>query len=213
MGRREVSRWQQLFGSIYEVGIQGEVYVVRPLTEKEFRFLWGGAYSLEREARDFETEYATIKACILSPENLIERLDADDPTLPGGILSSLCEIIIEASNFSNTTIISDTLAQYRKEQESSTIDVLKNYILAAEIGYTLEELEEMTLEKICRLTAHAEQVTIFRHIQRQKAQFGDEPQVIEFLSKREALKRKVEREMAALQPQVEQLASSNMRRA
>ena len=211
-GEFDVSRWKQVYGSLIEVKVQGDIYIARPLTEKEYKSIWGGAYSLERGTRDFNLEYETVKNCVLFPENITEMLDSDSLTLPGGILNSLCGAILEVSDFSNTTTIDVLLKQYRQEIEVSTIDVLKNYILAAEIGYTLEELENMTMEKICKLTAHAEQVTIFRHIQRQKAQYGDEPQVIEFLSKREMLKRRVEREMAALQPEVDQLAAGNMRR-
>lgn len=208
----EVSLWKQQYGSVYRVITLGKEYIIRPLTEREYETIWGGAISLDALDREFDSTIDTVRNCVLFPKETVSELDSDDyNTLPGGLADCLCDAILQVSDFSNTSGIDIILGESRIEIES-TINVLKDYILAAEMGYSLDELENMTLDKICLLTAHAEQVTIFRHIQRQKAQYGESPQVIEFLSKQELLKRKLQREMDSLAPAVEALSQQGLQR-
>lgn len=203
-----VSRWKKIYGAIYEVGILDRKYIIRPLTESEFFELWGGAFSLERESRDFEATQTTVDYCVLYPDKVLDNIQDYEP---GGIVDALCSAILEVSNFSNNREIETLLNQYRLEV-AQTINIMKDYITAAGIGYSIKDLENLTLEKICELTAHAEQVVIFRQIQMQKALSGDQPHIIEFLTPKELKKRKIEQEMERLRPVVEQLAAQNLRR-
>jgi hypothetical protein len=203
-----ISRWKQIYGTIYNVGVLGKTYIVRPLTESEYTVLWGGASSLERDNRIFSATTGTVDAAVLDPTNVLELIEQEQ-NHPGGLVDALCSAILQVSQFGNNSVIDEKLKEYRSVTEI-TVNILKDYIIAAELGYTLIDLENMTLDKICELTAHAEQVTTFRQIQRQKALAGEEPHVIEFLTPKEVMKRKVEREMQALQPSVERIAQEQI---
>jgi hypothetical protein len=204
-----LSRWKDTYGAIYKVGILGNTYIIRPLTESEFKQLWGGASTLERENRNFISTTGTVESAVLDPSDVITQLENNQ--LPGGLADALCSAILQVSQFSNNDTIEKKLREYRSTTEE-VINILKDYIIAAELGYTLKDLENMTLDKICELTAHAEQVTTFKQIQRQKALSGESPHLIEFLTPKEMLKRRVEKQMQDLAPTVEQLANQQIRR-
>jgi hypothetical protein len=205
-----ISRWKETYGAIYRVGVLDKSYIIRPLTEIEFKYLWGGVSTLERENRNFVSTTGTVEIAVLDPTNIIKQLDENNN--PGGLADALCSAILQVSQFSDNDIIEKKISEYRISIEQTTTNVLKDYIIAADLGYTLKDLENMTLDKICELMAHAEQVTIFKQIQRQKALSGESPHIIEFLTPKEMMKRKVERQMQDLAPTVQQLASQQIRR-
>jgi hypothetical protein len=207
-----LTRWKQLYGAVYEVKVLDQLYFIRPLTENEFKILWGGAFSFEVEDRDIDSVLATIETALLQPSSLITLLEESPNNYRGGIPQALCTAILQISNYNDIDKIKSLLEENRELVQNSTLEVLKDYIITAEIGYTLKDLEDSTIDQICRLTAHAEQVTIFKQIQRQKANSGDEPHTIEFLTKSEITKRTLERQMADMTPMVEQIANNSMRR-
>lgn len=144
----QIAELKSLYGEIFAIPINNNLTVIfRALTFAEFDKL----ALTEDYVSIVESEDSIVKNALLYPDfSELEKLGA-------GVLSNLCEEIIEESAFFNVSKAMEKLEQARSHTEDVRF-TMKAFIIAAIPAYKPEELDAMTFLELANRVALAEQI-------------------------------------------------------
>jgi hypothetical protein len=147
--KEQLIEWKRCYGVIYQGEADGRDYCFRSLTVNEFNALSGGM--VDDLAEQVDAEDTIVSTCLLYPS--IEEYGS----WPAGLAASLVDAIMVNSGWGDEEEISNRFAKYRGEL-GSYLNQFKMLIVAAGLGYTWEELDDKSVDKLLELTAAANEV-------------------------------------------------------
>jgi hypothetical protein len=141
------------YSKIYVAYLDSREVVFRPLTLKEI-----SDFADHVEWSSAEAEEVIVRAAVVWPINF----DVVEGARPGHI-TALAENILEKSHFLNP-VSAQRIYDEEKEKALRAQEVMKCVILVAkpELGYEVEELDNMTYQEIAKISAMAEQILMIR---------------------------------------------------
>jgi hypothetical protein len=135
------------YDEVYQISTNGIDIVFRPLTYEEF-----DAFAISEEfTGNAETEDLIVEAVLLHPD--IKTLQETS----AGVITGVCEEVIEQSGFFNVRIASSKLEEAR-ERASDVRFIIKSFILSAIPSYHPDDLDKKTFKQLCDLIALSEQI-------------------------------------------------------
>lgn len=134
-------------GEVFEVTIGKVDYLFRALTINEFNRL----SKINELDEDFDLEEAAISMAALWPKDI--NLDRMKP----GEVFAFADQIFEQSGFTDIGVCLSYLEAGR-EKVQNAIEMMKVFILAAQLGYTYEQLEDFNFHQLADKVAIAEKI-------------------------------------------------------
>ena len=145
---RQIAELKSKHGQVFEIPIDSQNSVVfRALTFAEFDKL----ALTEDYISSIDSEDDIVKTALLYPK--FSELDK----LSAGIVSSLCEEIIEQSSFFDIAKASENLEAARQKQ-NDVRTLMKAFVIAAIPAYKPDELDQLTFHGLSELVSLAEQI-------------------------------------------------------
>lgn len=144
----DIVKLKTLYGEVFEIPIHGSLSVVfRALTFAEFDDL----AITEDYISAVDSEDNIVKQVLLYPDfSELENLGA-------GVVSTICEEIIEQSAFFNVSKAMEKLGQARGKKEDVRF-IMKAFVIAGIPAYKPEDLDDMTFLELSNKVALAEQI-------------------------------------------------------
>ena len=134
-------------GEVFEVTIGKVDYLFRALTIREFK-----RFSTANELdEDFDIEEAIIETATVWPENF--NLNKMKP----GEVYAFADQVLEQSGFTEIEVCLSYLEAGR-EKIQSAIEMMKVFVLAAQMGYSHRELEDFNFHQLADRVAMAEKI-------------------------------------------------------
>lgn len=158
---------REKYWNIYQSEINGEVFIWRELTRREFNRL------LRFFANDHEREEEVCKLCVLEPSNY------DYENGLAGTPSVLCgQILIESGFSAQPTGKIDKMLSYYREEMNNFQNQVSCVIHEAFPALNIEEIEDWPLEKTLWYFSRAEYKLQLRGIElvQQQQQENNQPQ-------------------------------------
>lgn len=140
---------KEKYGKVFSVPLSAKVECVfRPLTVSEYEKI-----ESDTSLSTTEIEDKIVSTCVFWPINF------DINNLQAGTITSLSDEILENSNFSDANVAQAALSAAREKANTIT-NIMKTAVLALNdvMGYTLDDLNNMTFEQLCDAVTLAEQI-------------------------------------------------------
>jgi len=147
--RDQLLAWKKQYGTVFHGFLADREYCFRPLTIGEFNAALGGRGAEDLGlAEQVEAEDEIVGACLLYPD--IEEYGS----WPVGLAATLAETIISASGWGEEDRIEEIFSQCQRSL-NTYVAQFKLLIITAEMGYSWEELDNVSMEKMVELAAAA----------------------------------------------------------
>lgn len=137
------------YGPIFSAQIRGSEVYFRELTFSEFDSIINIQNMEGNSAVD--SEDLIIKTAVVYPEDL--NVDK----LPAGIVTSLCQQILDISGFNSPKTAKQILDQ-KREDAAQVRSLMKAFVLTTIKGYTPEDLDDMTYSQLAEKVALSEKI-------------------------------------------------------
>lgn len=154
VSQQQLLKWKKEYGTIYQGGTEEYFYCFRPLTVNEYLVLAVDAEQFD-EADALEAEDLIVETCLLYPS-----LD-EYGSWPAGLAASLVEAIITSSGWGDEEDMVNRFSRYQEELQSF-LTQFKIVIMAAEMGYSWDELDDMSVDRIVELVASANEILVVK---------------------------------------------------
>jgi hypothetical protein len=147
----EIRQLKKKYKKVFTVTIGGEECIFRAITLGEFKEVTANNSGRWQVA---EAEDAIVELSLVSPSSL------NTDRLPAGVISSLAEQILEASQFDDDIDHLNSVLEDKRAEIESFHTAMMIFIIAAMPRYTIEDLEAKTFGELLSMLAMAE--AIFR---------------------------------------------------
>lgn len=137
------------YGPLYGTSVKGIDLLFRELTYAEF-----DKFILIQESNGYssaDSEDYILEKCIVYPENFNINI------IPAGAVSSIADLVLEASGFSSAKTAKRIL-ESKREKASEVRGLMKAFVLATINTYTPEDLDNMTYSMLAERVALAEKI-------------------------------------------------------
>jgi hypothetical protein len=159
LSSEDIAKLKTQYGEVFEISVNKTLSVIfRALTFAEFDNL----AITEDYISAVDSEDNIVKKVLLHPDfSELENLGA-------GVLSTICEEIIEESAFFNVSKAMEKLGQARSKKEDVRF-IMKAFVISAIPAYKPEDLDGMTFLELSNKVALAEQIIELKVAMQQSA--------------------------------------------
>lgn len=146
MYEEQIIEWRKLYGDIYSVSERGKEYIFRTLT-------WGEFDTLSKEGKSIssaEQEDLIVKTTLLAPQEDFDSLSA-------GVVTSICDVVLEFSGISNPKRAKAVLDDKRTVVDSVRY-LMYAFVISAMPAYKMEDLDKLNFAQLATKLALAEKI-------------------------------------------------------
>lgn len=156
LAQDQLLAWKKQYGTVFHGFLADREYCFRSLTIGEFNSILGGRGAEDLDmVEQVEAEDEIVGACLLYPS--IEEYGS----WPVGLATKLAEAIITSSGWGEEDKIEELFSRYQREL-GTYVAQFKLVIIAAGMGYTWEQLDEISMEKMVELAAAANAIVAIK---------------------------------------------------